>query len=164
MARRALEATGRDEAAHPGGGYEEQPPADTLIPPAKLAREEPKGTPERKGTKGPSLPKRNGSSPGTFLNEKSQTEACQLAVEAVHRITSSCSSLEASSKSEKGGMDGGDWDPTYDGLALDERGPRTITSPPEGRETRGPRTRRTLRVGEKHLKGDRCPRSKKFTR
>ena len=34
-------------------------------------------------------------------------------------------------------MDGGDRDPTYDGFALDERGPRTITSPPEGRETRG---------------------------
>ena len=94
-----------------------------MIPPAKPAREEPKGMPERKGTKGPSLPKRNGSSPGAFLNEKSQAEACQSAVEAVHRITSSCSSLEASSKSEKGGMDGGDWDPTYNGFALDERGP-----------------------------------------
>ena len=135
MARRALEATGRDKGAHPGRGYEEQPPAGTLIPSAKPAREEPKGTPEKKSTEGPSLPRRNGSSPGAFLNEKSQAEARQLAVEAVLRITSSCSSLESSSMSEKGGMDGGDWDPTYDGFALDKRGPPTITSPPEGRET-----------------------------
>ena len=34
MARRALEANGRDKGVHPGRGYEEQPPADTLIPPA----------------------------------------------------------------------------------------------------------------------------------
>ena len=78
--------------------------------------------PEKKGVKGHSLPKRNGSSPGTFLNEKSQAEARQSAVEVVHRITSSCSSLESSSKSEKGGMAGGEWDPMYDGFALDERG------------------------------------------
>ena len=32
----------------------------------------------------------------------------------------------------------GDWDPMYDGFALDERGPQTITSLSEGRETRGP--------------------------
>ena len=134
MARRALEATGRDAGVHPGRGYEEQPPADTLIPPTIPAREEPRGMPEKKGTKGHSLPKRNGSSLGTFPNEKSQAEACQSAVEAVHRITSSCSSLESSAKSDKGGMAGGDWDPTYDGFALDERGPRTITSPSEGRE------------------------------
>ena len=57
MTRRALEATGRDEGARPGRSYEEQPPADTLIPPAKPAREEPKGTPEKKGMKGPSLPR-----------------------------------------------------------------------------------------------------------
>ena len=69
MVQRALEATGRDKGAHPRRGYEEQPPADTLIPPAKLAREEPKGAPEKKGVKGPSLPKRNGSSPGAFPNE-----------------------------------------------------------------------------------------------
>ena len=112
-----------------------KPPADALIPPAKLDREEPKGVHEKKGMKGPALPKRNGSSPGAFLNEKSQAEAHQSAVEAVHRITSSCSSLESSSKSEKGGMDGGDWDPTYNGFALDERGPRTSTSPPEGHKT-----------------------------
>ena len=142
MAQRALEATGRDKGAHPGRGYEEQPPADALIPPAKLAREEPKGAPEKKGAKGPALPKRNGSSPGAFLNEKSQAEACQSVVEAVRRITSSCFSLESSSKSEKGGMDGGDWDPTYDGFALDERGPRTSTSPPEGRETQGPQNKK----------------------
>ena len=123
IARRALEATGRDEGVHPRGGYEEQPPADTLIPPTIPAREEPRGTPEKKGAKGPSLPKRNGSSPGAFPNEKSQAEARQSAVEAVRRITSSCSSLESSNKSEKGGMAGGDWDPTYDGFALDERGP-----------------------------------------
>ena len=128
IARRALETTGRDKGVHPRGGYEEQPPADTLIPATILAREEPRGTPEKKGAKGPSLPKRNGSSPGTFPNKKSQAEA-------VNRITSSCSSLESSNKSEKGGMAGGDWDPTYDGFALDERGPQNITSPSEGHET-----------------------------
>ena len=138
MAWRALEATGRDEGVHHGRGYEEQPPADTLIPPTIPAREEPRGMPEKKGARGHSLQKRNGSSPGAFPNEKSQAEACQSAVEAVRRITSSCSSLESSSKSEKGGMAGGEWDPTYDGFALDERGPRTIIGPSEGRETRGP--------------------------
>ena len=137
MARRALEATGRDEGVHPGRGHEEQPPANTLIPPTIPAREEPRGTPEKKGEKGHSLPKRNGGSPGAFPNEKSQAEGCQSAVEAVHRITSSCSSLESSAKSDKGGMDGGDWDPTYNGFALDERGPRTITSPSEGLEMQG---------------------------
>ena len=80
MAWRALEAAGGDEGVHPGRGYEEQPPADTLIPPAKPAREEPKGAPEKKGAKGPSLPKRNGSSLGAFPNEKSQAEACQSEV------------------------------------------------------------------------------------
>ena len=134
MAWRALEATGRDEGVHSGRGYEEQPPADTLIPPTILAREEPRGTPEKKGTKGHSLPKRNGSTPGAFPNEKSQAEACQSTVEAVCRIRSSCSSLESSSKSEKGGMAGGDWDSMYDGFTMDERGPRTIISPSEGRE------------------------------
>ena len=112
IAQRAQGATGRDEGVRPKRGYEEQPPADTLTPPTKPVREEPRGAPEKKGAKGPSLPKRNGSSPGTFPNEKSQAEARQLAVEAVCRITSSCSSLESSSKSEKGGMAGGDWDPT----------------------------------------------------
>ena len=138
MARRALEATGGDERVHPRRGYEEQPPADTLVPPTILAREEPRGTPEKKGTKGHSLPKRDGSTPGTFPNEKSQAEACLSVVEAVRRITSSCSSFESSSKSEKGGMARGEWDPTYDGFALDERRPRTIRSPSEGHETRGP--------------------------
>ena len=142
MVRRALEAAGWDNGAYLGRGYEEQPPADTLIPPAKPAREEPKGAPEKKGAKGPSLPKRNGSSPGKFSNEKSQAEACQSAVEVVCRITSCCSSLESSSKSEKGGMDGGDWDPTYDRFALDERGPQAITSPPEGHKTRGPQNKK----------------------
>ena len=99
------------------------------------AREEPRGMPEKKGAKGHSLPKRNGSSPGTFLNKKSQAEACQLVVEAVHRITSSYFSLESSSKSERGGMAGGDWDPKYNGFALDERGPQTTTSLTEGCET-----------------------------
>ena len=139
MAQRALEATGRDEGVHPRRDYEEQPPADTLIPPAIPAREEPRRTPEKKGAKGHSLPKRNGSSPGTFPNEKLQAEARQSAVEAVRRITSSCSSLESSSKSEKGGMAGGEWDPMYDGFALDERGHQTIISPSEGCATRGPR-------------------------
>ena len=83
IARRALEATGRDEGVHPGRSYEEQPPADTLTPPTIPAREEPRGMPEKKGAKGPSLPKRNGSSPGAFPNEKLQAEACQSAVEAV---------------------------------------------------------------------------------
>ena len=138
IAWRALEVTGRNEGVHPGRGYEEQPPADTLIPPMIPAREEPRETPEKKGTKGHSLPKRNGSTPGAFPNENLQAEARQSAVEAVHRITSSCSSLESSSKSEKGGMAGGEWDPTYDGFALDERGPPTMTSPSEGHETQGP--------------------------
>ena len=142
MARRALEATGRDEGAHPERSCKEQPPADTLVPPAKPALEETKGAFEKKSAKGSSLPKRNGSSPGTSPNEKSQAEARQSVVEAVHRITSSCSSLESSSKSEKGGMDGGDWDPTYDGFALDGRGPRTMMSPPEGCETRGPQNKK----------------------
>ena len=119
IAWRALEVTGRNEGVHPRRGYEEQPPADTLIPPIIPAREEPRGTPEKKDARGPSLPKRKGSSPGTFLNKKSQAEACQSAVEAVRRIMSSCSSLESSAKSDKGGMAGGDWDPTYDGFALD---------------------------------------------
>ena len=38
MVRRALEAIGRDGGMHPRRGYEEQPPADTLIPPMILAR------------------------------------------------------------------------------------------------------------------------------
>ena len=138
IAQRALEVTGRDEGVHPRRGYEEQPPADTLIPPTIPAREEPRGMPEKKGARGPSLPKRKESFPGTFPNEKLQAEARQSVVEAVRRIMSSCSSLESSAKSDKGGMAGGDWDPTYDGFALDERGPRTITSPTEGREMRGP--------------------------
>ena len=123
IAQRALEATNRDEGVHPGRGYEEQPPADNLIPPMIPAREEPRGKPENKGAKRPLLPKKNGSSPGTFPNEKSQAEACQSVVEAVHRIMSSCSSLESSTKLEKAAMAGGDWDPTYDGFTLDERGP-----------------------------------------
>ena len=52
-ARRALEATGRDKGVYPRRGYEEQPPADTLIPPTIPAREEPRGMPEKKGTRGP---------------------------------------------------------------------------------------------------------------
>ena len=42
-ARRALEAAGQDKGAHPRRSYEEQPPTDTLIPPARPAGEEPKG-------------------------------------------------------------------------------------------------------------------------
>ena len=135
IAQRALEVTGRDEGVHPGRGYEEQPPADTLIPPTIPAREGPRGMPEKKGSRRPSLLKRKGSSPGAFPNEKLQAEAHQSVVEAVHRITSSCSSLESSAKSDKGGMARGDWDPTYDGFALDENGPRTITRLSEGCET-----------------------------
>ena len=139
MAWRALEDTGRDEGAHPERSYEERPPADALIPPAEPARGETEGAFEKKSAKGSSLPKRNGSSPGTSPNEKSQAEACQLAVEAVRRITSSCSSLESSSKSEKGGMDGGDWDPTYDGFALDGRGAPNYDEPTRGaRNSRPP--------------------------
>ena len=142
IARRALEATGRDEGVYPRRGYEEQPPAGTLIPPTIPTREEPRGTPEKKGAKGPSLPKRKAGSPGASPNEKSQAEARQLAVEAVCRITSSCSSLESSAKCDKGGMAGGEWDPMYDRFALDERGPQTVTSPSEGRKTRGPQKNR----------------------
>ena len=130
-ARRVLEAAGRDKRGHSERGYEEQPPTDTLIPPARPAWEEPRGTPGQEGMKGPPLPKKNRSSPGTYLSERSQAEARQSAVEAVRRITSSCSSLESSSKSERGGMDGGDWDPTYDGFALEGRGSRARTSPLE---------------------------------
>ena len=70
IAQRALEAIGRDEEAHSGRGDEEQPPADTLVPPAVSAREEPRETTEKKGAKGHSSPKRKGSSPGTFPNER----------------------------------------------------------------------------------------------
>ena len=76
---------GRDKGAHPERSYEEQPPTGTLIPPARPAWEEPRGTPGKKGMKGPSLPKKNGSSPGVFLSERSQAEARQSAVEAVRR-------------------------------------------------------------------------------
>ena len=48
MAQRALEATGWDEGVHPGRGYEEQPPADTLIPPTKPARGKEEGHLKRK--------------------------------------------------------------------------------------------------------------------
>ena len=107
--------------------------------------------------KGPSLPKKNGSSPGAFLSERSQAEARQSAVEAVRRITSSCSSLESSSKSERGGMDGGDWDPTYDGFALDGRGPRARTSPLEGYETQGPKNKKDFEARGESPKGRPLP-------
>ena len=58
-------------------------------------------------------------------------------------------------------MDGGDWDPTYDGFALDGRGSRARTSPLEGHATRGPQNNKE---GENHLKENRCPHSGKFTR
>ena len=74
-ARRALEAAGWDKGAHPERSYEEEPPTDTLIPPARPAWEEPKGAPGKKGMKGPLLPKKNGSSPGALLSERSQAEA-----------------------------------------------------------------------------------------
>ena len=157
MARRALEATGRDEGAHPKRSYEEQPPTDTLIPPAQPAMEEPKRAYGKKSMKGPSLPKKNGSSPGTFLSERSQAEAHQSAVEAVHRITISCSSLESSSKSERGGMDGGDWDPTYDGFVLDGRGPRARMSPSDGHETRGPQNKKDFEARGEAPKGRLLP-------
>ena len=163
MARRALEATGRDEGVHPGGGYEEQPPADTLIPPTIPAREEPRGTPEKKGAKEHSLPKRNGSSPGAFPNEKSQAEARQLAVEAVHRITSSCSSLESSSKSEREVWPEVIGIPRTMGSLWMKEGPK-LQAHWKGAKLEAPRTIRTLRAGEKHLKGDRYPRSERFTR
>ena len=154
MAWRALEATGRDKGAHPERSYEEQPPTDTLIPPARPAWEEPKG---KMSMKGPSLPKKNGSSPGAFLSERSQAEACQSVVEAIHRITSSCSSLESSSKSERGGMDGGDWDPMYNGFALDGRGPRARMSPPEGHETQGPQNKKDFEARGEAPKGRPLP-------
>ena len=83
IARRALETTDREEGVQPGRGYEEQPPADILIPPTIPVREEPRGMPEKKGAGGLSLPKRKGSSPGASPNEKLQAEARQSAVEAV---------------------------------------------------------------------------------
>ena len=147
MARRALEATGRDEGAHPERSYEEQPPTDTLIPPAQPAWEEPKRAYGKKSMKGPSLPKKNGSSPGAFLSERSQAEARQSAVEAVRRITSSC-------KSER---DGGDWDPTYDGFALDGRGPRARMSPSDGHETRGPQNKKDFEARGEAPKGRPLP-------
>ena len=107
--------------------------------------------------KGPSLPKKNGSSPGAFLSERSQAEARQSAVEVVCRITSSCSSLESSSKSERGGMDGGDWDPTYNGFALDGRGPQARMSPPEGHETQGPQNKKDFEARGEAPKGRPLP-------
>ena len=107
--------------------------------------------------KGPSLPKKNGSSPGAFLSERSQAEARQSAVEVVRRITSSCSSLESSSKSERGGMEGDDWDPTYDGFALDGRGSRARTSPPEGHETQGPQNKKDFEARGEPPKGRPLP-------
>ena len=157
MAQRALEATGRNKGAHPERSYEEQPPTDTLIPPARPAYEEPKGASGKKGMKGPSLPKKNGSSPGAFLSERSHAEARQSVVEAGRRITSSCSSLESSSKSERAGMDGGDWDPTYDGFTLDGRGSRARTSPPEGHETQGPQNKKDLEARGEPPKGRPLP-------
>ena len=157
IARRALEVANMDEGVHPGRGYEEQPPADTLIPPTVSTREEPGEMPERKRAKGPSLPRRKGSFPGTSPNEKSQAEACQSAVEAVRRITSSCSSLQSSTKSDKGDGIGGEWDPTYDGFTLDERRSRTVTSPSGGRETRGPRSSKDSEGQGEILKGRPLP-------
>ena len=107
--------------------------------------------------KGPPLPKKNRSSPGTYLSERSQAEARQSAVEAVRRITSSCSSLESSSKSERGGMDGGDWDPTYDGFALEGRGSRARTSPLEGHVTRGPQNNKDFEARGEPPKGKPLP-------
>ena len=52
IARRALEAIGRDKGVHSRRGNEEQPPADTLIPPAMPAREEPRETAEKKAQGG----------------------------------------------------------------------------------------------------------------
>ena len=68
---------------HPGGGHEDPPPVDALIPPTVLTREEPGEMPERRGPGGPPLPRRKGSFPGMSPNEKSQAEARQSAVEAV---------------------------------------------------------------------------------
>ena len=91
------------------------------------------------------------------MSERSQAEARQSAVEAVRRITSSCSSLESSSKSERGGMDGGDWDPTYDGFALDGRGSRARTSPLEGHATRGPQNKKDFEARGEPPKGKPLP-------
>ena len=164
IAQRALEVTGRDEGVYPGRGYEEQPPADTLIPPTIPAREGPRGMPEKKGSRGPSLPKRKGSSPGAFPNEKLQAEAHQSVVEAVHRITSSCSSLESSAKYDKGDMARGDWVPRMMGLRWMKKGPELLQAHQKGVKREAQRTKGTLRAGEKHLKGDRCPHSERFTR
>ena len=63
----------------------------------------------------------------------------------VRRIMSSCSSLESSSKSEKGGMDGGYWDPMYDGFALDERGAPSHYKPTRGAQNLRPPEQERLR-------------------
>ena len=164
IARRALEAIGRDEGVHSGRGNEEQPPADALIPPTMPAREEPRETAEKKGAKGPSSPKRKGSSPGTFPNEKMQAEARQSAVEAVRRITSSCSSLSLPPSLKREVWPEVIGIPHTMGSPWMKEGPEPLPARQKGAKLEVPRTIRTLRAGEKHLKGDHCPRSERFTR
>ena len=54
-------------------------------------------------------------------------------------------------------MDGGDWDPMYDGFALDGRGPRARMSPPEGHETQGPRNKKDFEARGEAPKGRLLP-------
>ena len=54
-------------------------------------------------------------------------------------------------------MAGGEWDPMYDGFALDERGSRTIISPSEGHETRGSRKNKDSKGREETPKGRPLP-------
>ena len=50
------------------------------------------------------------------------------------------------------------------GLPWMKEGPEPLQAHQRGTKLEAPRTRKTLRAGETHLKGDRCPRSEKFTR
>ena len=44
-----------------------------------------------------------------------------------------------------------------------KEGPELLQAHQRGTKLEAQRTRKTLRAGETHLKGDRCPRSEKFT-
>ena len=54
--------------------------------------------------------------------------------------------------------------PCMMGLPWMREGPKPLQARQKGVKHEAPRTIRTLRAGEKHLKGDRCPHSKRFTR
>ena len=50
------------------------------------------------------------------------------------------------------------------GLPWLKEGPEPLQACQKGVKLEAPRTIRTLRAREKHLKGDRCPHSERFTR